>query len=185
MGKRMHQLYKQLLDDHRNLATLLRFVRDQVARYDDDDRETHVDLILEALEYISDYADAVHHPLEEAAFDQMAEKSLGDPEVIELIRHQHEELASEKAKVTGLFEMIFNDHAVPVDKLKATLDHYLDLQFAHMEAEESKILPVMSEQLTAEDWDKIAARIASQPDPLFHHKGAESYAALRRELELD
>ncbi len=180
----MHRLYKQLLDDHRNMARLLGFVRDQVARYDDSEHETHVSLILEALDYISSYSDVVHHPLEEAAFARMTEKHLGDAAMIEAIQRQHEVLGKEKADLKGLFEMIFSDHVVPVEKLRLKLDHYLDLQYQHMQDEENTIMPVMLDKLTAADWDDIAAQIESTPDPLFH-RATETYAALRRELELD
>lgn len=176
--------YQQLVQDHRNLLRLLRFLRDEIGHYDDIMRETNVSQVLEALDYMNNYPQAFHHPLEEAAFDFMEEQGIGDTAVVKKIRLQHEELERETAELWQLFNMIYEDHIVPADRIREALNRYLDLQFEHIETEDNEIFPTFEKDLTAEDWKTIAAKVEKKDDPLFHVPHVESYGELSRSLGL-
>lgn len=176
--------FQQLVDDHRHLRQLLRFLRDEVDRYDDAMQETDIALVVEALDYMSNYPQAFHHPLEEAAFDYMAERDIGDDEVVATIREQHRELERETTELARLFDMIYNDHIVPVDRIKSALNKYLDLQFRHIETEDEEIFPVFEQELSDRDWKAIAGRVTEKHDPLFHTPQLETYGRLSRNLGL-
>lgn len=176
--------YQQLVQDHRNLIRVLRFLRDEIGHYDDMMRETSVSQVLEALDYISNYPQAFHHPLEEAAFAFMEEHGIGDTAVMEKIRRQHEELERETAELLQLFNMIYEDHVVPADRIREALNRYLDLQFEHIETEDNEIFPTFENELTAQDWKTIARKVDQKDDPLFHTPHVESYSELSRSLGL-
>ncbi len=174
----------RLLEDHRNLIRLLRFLREEIGHYDDPDIETDLHSVLSALDYISAYAETFHHPLEDAAFDRMELRGIGQREIIDEIRGQHEELELETKELKRLLELVFDDHPVPVEQIQGALNKYLDSQFAHMEAEERDIFPVMEKSLSDDDWRQILTEIDDHVDPLFSKAPIESYVDLGRRLGL-
>lgn len=174
----------RLVEDHQHLRILLRYLREQIRYYDDPEVETDLPRVIEALEYLSSYPQVFHHPLEEAAFDYMEARKLGNAVVIEKIRGQHDELEHKTTELQGLFERIYNDQVVPVSRIKETFDRYLDLQFQHLETEDQEIFPVMKESLKAADWDKIEAVVDAAEDLLFRPRAGESYAELSASLGL-
>lgn len=180
----MDNPYRQLLEDHRYMLTLLRVLREEVAKYDDPQQATNVNLVMEALEYLDDYPRTFHHPLEEAAFDYLLEHSLGDTGAIEKIREQHEDLERETGELIRLFEIVSSDQVVPVSRIKETLSKYLDLQFTHIETEERDIFPAIEEHLGPEQWEGISGRIRHRRDPLFSGS-PRSYPELVRRLGLE
>lgn len=173
---------QRLLDDHRNLLRLLRFLREEIGHYDDPEIDTDLHQVLDALDYISSYPETCHHPMEEAAFDRMEQRGIGEHEVIQRIRAQHKELERATAELKRLLELVFNDHPVPIKRIKEALHDYLDGQFRHIEAEEQEIFPVMARELNDEDWRYVAAAVEARRDPLFNGTLTEPYAELSRRL---
>lgn len=180
----MAQPYQQLVNDHQHLRTLLRFLRKEIQAYDDTLVETDTALVMEALEYLKDYPQLYHHPLEEAAMDCLLERGQGDPAALATIRAQHRELEQKTSELETLFEMIYADHVVPVQRIKEQLNQYLDLQFQHLETEDQYLFPILAAQLSTADWDNIGRLIAGRPDPLFRKQQVETYSELSRHLAL-
>lgn len=176
--------FNQLVEDHQHLRKLLRYLREQISHYDNPDVETDLPRVIEAMDYLSSYPQSYHHPLEEVAFDYMQARNLGDACVIDRIRRQHAELERATADVQTLFENIYADHVVPASRLKETFNHYLDMQFQHLETEDEEIFPVMNESLSLTDWEKIALEVEAVKDPLFRPGSIESYRELSESLGL-
>lgn len=176
--------YEQLVDDHKNLRKLLRFLREEIAHYDDVNVETDLARVREALDYLSSYPQSYHHPLEEAAFDILEQRNVGDASIIEKIRGQHTVLQSATAELFHIFDLIHGDHVVPVDKVKTALDQYLDLQFYHLEFEDKEIFPLFEQVLSSDDWERITSEVAPTRDPLFHPSSIETYRELSISLGL-
>jgi len=159
--------FRQLQDDHKNLARVLRLLRREVGKYDDPDDETDLNLLLEGIDHLNDYPHHYHHPLEEAAFAYMLEHKLGDAEVIEYIQGQHKELEGKTRELKALFELVASDQVVPVSQVKEVVDSYLDPQFAHLNTEARDIFPVMEECLDQSAWEVITRDVEEHIDPLF------------------
>lgn len=159
-------------------------MRDEVTLYDDTLRQTDLTNILEALDYISEYPQVFHHPTEEAAMDILEERNLGDNNMIQRIRHQHIEIEKETRELVKLFDMIYNDHAVPISRVKEQLARYYDLQFVHLETEDKHIMPLFDQYLSDEDWQRVASKVKYIDDPLFHPHYVESYRELSQHLGL-
>lgn len=176
--------YDKLIDDHRNLRKLLRFLREEIGHYDDPDVDTDLARVREALDYLGSYPETYHHPLEEAAFDVLEQKNVGDTAVIEKIRGQHIELGRATAELTRTLDLIYSDHAVPVDTVKAALNQYLDLQFTHLECEDKDIFPLFEKALSSDDWERIAAQVDPTQDALFYPSSIETYRELSDSLGL-
>lgn len=180
----MATVLDQLVEDHHHLRTLLRYLREQISHYDDPSVETDLPCVMEALDYLHGYPQVYHHPLEDAAFDDLEERAIGDAAVIEKIRSQHHELEQETAAVRQLFEAIYNDQVVPVSRLKETFNRYLDMQFRHLQTEDEEIFPVMADAFSASDWERIAAKVDPADDPLFRPGSIETYRELSASLGL-
>lgn len=175
-------VYERLLEDHQRIAKVLNFLRHQLALYNDPDREPSLNVVMEALDYIDAYPDVVHHPLEEIAFDAMEQRGIGDVGAIERLREQHKVLAEKTASLRDLFESILQDHPVPIEKVAEELTDYVNLQFDHMNTEESEILPRMQAEFSESDWAEIARQVEQRPDPLFEDLPSESFEELSREM---
>lgn len=180
----MNNPHRQLLKDHEHLVTLLRLLRAEVQKYDDSEEETDVNVVVEALDYLNDYPNSYHHPLEEASFDYLIQNNLAYSEVIQKIRSQHQRLEEETAELFRMFQLVSRDQIVPVSRIKDALNRYLDLQFEHIDTEEKEIFPVMEKSLGPDDWKEINSRIRYYRDPLFNGP-APSYPELKQKLDAD
>jgi hemerythrin-like domain-containing protein len=125
--------------------------------------------VVAMLRFLSEYAERVHHPLENRLFDRLIEKGLTPCErrVVFVILAQHEEilgdLASLQAALRGL-------QAVPSQAdaaaLKARTERYLEAQRRHLNFEDSQLLPLIWARLTAHDWRDMEQDLAAQMDAI-------------------
>lgn len=175
----MHYLYRQLCDDHRNMQSLLsafeQLSRDLSRR--DRDPET-LNLILDALDYISIYPDRWHHPVEDLAMQRLLEKPAADREAIETTQREHRKITAATRRMNALFYAVANDAAVERSRLFSATRDYLLLQRKHMQRENEYILPQFATLLTAEDWAQVEARLKRQQDPLFSSELKRLYESL-------
>lgn len=162
----MAELYKQLIEDHQNLAKVLHCLEQAVNAYDDDTQETKLPLILDALEYIQAYPETFHHPLEEKAFDYLQLHGLGDGKAIQEIRDQHATLEKQTQQLCQQFNAIANDCIVPLKGLKQQFQQFVEAQKHHLLTENSKIFPTLVDLPESAWWD-IASTMILQQDPLF------------------
>ncbi len=178
----MENPLNHLQEDHRNFLRLLALLRTEVGKYDDTEKETDLNLLLEAIAYLRDYPHNFHHPLEEAAFAYMLEHGFGDRDIIEKIQEQHEELEAKTAELQQLFELISSDQVVPINQIKETVNSYLDKQFKHLKTEDEAIFPAMAEHLDDAAWEEITRNIEQHTDELFRGNPAP-YPELDRQLK--
>jgi hemerythrin-like domain-containing protein len=157
-------------DEHRAIASVLkalRFVVDQIAagRMQPDFR-----LLASMVDYITQVPEKLHHPKE----DEYLFRSLnGHSEAAALIAQLEAEHRDGYALSIELLRALIHYHSVGDAGFAAFEDivrQYVDLNFAHLNKEESELLPLAREKLTTEDWAVIDAAFAQNFDP---HAGAE------------
>jgi hemerythrin-like domain-containing protein len=180
----MSKPFQQLVTDHRNIKKLLQYLRNEVKHYDDALEDTDTARILEALDYLSDYPQNFHHPMEEVAMDLLVERNVGDKDAILKVRAQHQEIERETRKLADLFEQIYNDQIVPVSRIKEQLARYYDLQSLHLETEDKTIMPLFEKTFSEADWDWISCQVENRHDPLFFAPYTESFQELSQSLAL-
>ena len=162
----MHPLAQRLHDDHRRLTQVLDVLEaqiDRVARAEDAD----LDLMLEAMTYITDFPNRLHHPVEDVLFKCLAAI---DPASADLCQEQiaeHERLFHDSAALYGLLEAIQLDEAMaPRDHLVHAGQEFVAAQRAHLLREEHDLLPRAQLRLGSAQWDIAAQTASAVSDPL-------------------
>ena len=181
----MSRLHEQLVADHENLAAVLDVLEREIALYDQpEERERNPDLALlhEIMDYIHDYPEAFHHPLEEAAFDYLKEQGLGDATAIQRIRTEHRELDRQSTETREMLQAIESDQPVALDRLQAQISEFLRLQRQHMTHEENTAFTTIRE-LDEDACNAIRARVHPRMDPLRANDAAQQFERLLSYLE--
>ncbi len=159
----------RLEEDHHHLSKVMRVLEAQLARRNDDDEEVDWSLLAEVLAYVSEYPDAVHHPLEDRMFDKVLDKGLtpAERELVHFNLSQHAEIIGATSRLAADIDRILNDIVVPIDVVVEHCERYLDMQRSHMRNEQVHLFPLAQRLLEEADWREIAEELARQEDPMF------------------
>jgi len=180
----MSTIMAQLHQDHINLSRLLGVLKTKLAGLKSGERPDY-QLLLDAITYIIDYADAYHHPLEDIIY-RYAEAQYPDQQaVLQEIEQEHVSIREASASFQLLTENILHDAIVPMDQYTERLESFIDQQFAHLNREEGRIFPMLDNAMTDNDWQSVMMQVTEQDDPLFGENVADEYKRLYRELMLE
>jgi hemerythrin-like domain-containing protein len=64
------------------------------------------------------------------------------------------------------------------DAFEQAVQRYVGAYLHHLAIEETRVLPVARERLTADDWLELDAAFAANKDPLTGHAAPDDYRAL-------
>ena len=179
----MSELIDRLISDHRHITRLLNCLDKEVAGYrEGNDHSPKLDVILDALDYLHNYPDSFHHPLESRLIARLRPRitSMEDKEILELIEEQHQQIHGLTTTLLERFQNISTDHVVPISPLLADYQRYADLQREHMKTENLHMIPAMQRLLTSDDLNLVHDALQENPDPLFGAHIWESYEDLYR-----
>lgn len=133
----------RLRTDHRRLRRVLDTMQTLIARAGDL-RAHELEVLVTCVDYIAEYPDAVHHPLEDRMCACLLESD-DSPAVRELVaglEAGHLELADATARLLDdVNTLLTAGHPVPAT-LAAHAERYIALQRGHMEMEETHLFPV-------------------------------------------
>lgn len=115
------------------------------------------------LSFLHEYADRVHHPLENRLFDRLIEKGLTPSErrVVFVTMSQHEEIL---ADVRSLRDALCAPHGGAVEK--SEVERYLQVQRRHLDFEDTQLLPLIYGRLTERDWRDMEPELSAQMQAL-------------------
>lgn len=173
----MPNVIQQLHMDHVNIARLLDLMEtelDNVAS----EKEPDYLMLEHALRYMTSYPDCVHHPIEDAVFDVLAEKL---PEVQSLVievSREHRLLAQKSAQFYDTLKAVESEVVVSRTKFVAMGKDYIAMLRAHMSKEERGLLKRAEHSLNSEELEKIKLRVESTRDPLFSEARETEYQEL-------
>lgn len=131
---------------------------DQLQFGDDPDRAWAE--VADCLHFLDHYADHVHHPLEDHAFDVILHKGLTPTERHLVFRNlgQHQDLISRTESLRDTALAAGRGKEIDVPMFVDALDEYLALQRRHMVFEETHIFPLLLARLDNADWDELQTR---------------------------
>jgi hemerythrin-like domain-containing protein len=177
----MSNLVEQIHEDHVSIAKVLDLIEQQIdlARQE---KMPDLELLEDAIHYMINYSDLVHHPKEDAMFEKLAQKEPGNADQVDVLRGEHQTLA----RLSGEFLEIvkaaeYGDFVLREDIITRGME-YVESQRSHMDAEEVGPLKLARAVLTDEDLAQIDAAYASAHDPLMTDSLKQEYAALYRSL---
>ena len=162
-------LLARLHDDHRRLARLMAVLEHQAQLLEEDGDGPDYDLLTNLLEYIGDYPDAVHHPMEDQLFERLVNKGLTPSEMklVSVNLRQHAEIIEATRTLAADVATVMSGAVISGRSLQQHARDYVELQRSHMINEEERLFPLAERMLGDDDWEQVAASIDNQHDPLF------------------
>lgn len=174
----MHPLAQRLHDDHRRLTQVLGVLEaqiDRLARAEDVD----FDLMLDAMTYITEFPNRLHHPVEDVLFARLATSDPGAADACQAQIAEHERLFRDSAAFYGLLDAVqVDDATLKRDRLVDAGREFIAAQRAHLLREERELLPRAEQQLRDADWDIAAGTASVVSDPLDGTATPARYQAL-------
>jgi hemerythrin-like domain-containing protein len=115
----------------------------------------------------------------------MAERDATLKTLAERLVQEHRVIAAAGARLASQLESVVDGAVVPRADLEAASATYLVYYRAHLDAEESVMLPRAGAMFSAADWADVARMVAerSRDDPLFGPRAEERFRELRLRIE--
>tara|TARA_R110001583_G_scaffold10698_8_gene49203 strand:+ start:35648 stop:36190 length:543 start_codon:yes stop_codon:yes gene_type:complete len=170
-------------NDHRNINQLLRILRIKIKALEDDE-EIDYRLIKAIINYLKNYADKYHHPMEDLIYAYYLKFRVVPDEVAIRLSREHKAIKDVTIELDELVEMVLLDAILPKEKCLEKLSAFVEMQAAHLMYEESQILPAIRESLSADDWSSLQQQWKHNhyDDPLFGDNIGEEYKALAERI---
>jgi hemerythrin-like domain-containing protein len=162
----MHRLLRDLHQDHINLGRVLRILESQLDLVRSGG-SADLYVLSEIVDYVQSYPDLIHHPREDVIFMVYRERSTESLDLIERLMEEHRALVVRTNDLRVSLDQWQHDSPVPREHICGLIDEYLRMQWDHLNLEEGSIYSLLSNSLTADDWERIEAEIPRGSDPLF------------------
>lgn len=170
--------------EHLNFARLLRVFEEQVTLFARGEAPDYT-LMRDIVYYLRHFPEVHHHRYENEVYARMRERDPRLKPLADRLMQEHRVIAAAGEKLLALLDLALNDGVAPRSELEAAAATYLVFYRAHIEAEETQMLPPVLATLEKEDWVAVAAAVneLSRDDPLFGPQAEQRFRALRLEIE--
>jgi hemerythrin-like domain-containing protein len=170
--------------EHLNFARLLRLFEEQVTVFAQGGSPDYT-LMGDIVYYLRHFPEVHHHRYENEVYERMRVRDPRLRPLADRLMQEHRVIAACGEKLLYLLELAANDAVVARAELEAAAATYLVFYRAHIEAEETQMLPPVLATLETADWAAVAATVASKAhnDPLFGPQVEQRFRALRLEIE--
>lgn len=172
---------ERLRCEHGNIARLLLVLESHLARLhagEDLDEQ----LMLDAVSYLTDYVDGIHHAREDLIVELLAEREPLVRAILATLSAQHDAIRAEGAMLRERLESAALDAPVAREDLVRHGFAYTGDLRRNMALEERVVFPLAVVGLSAAEWGAIEAKVAGGVDPLFGGTVEPPYRALFEEI---
>jgi|GEM_PF-265932 len=177
----MKNILNKLHTDHMNFMKLLTYLEKQYRLLENCER-SELSSVLDAIKYMKEYPDYIHHPLENIVFKYYLDHYEEAHGKITELLHEHEEMPLLTNKLIGMLQGALTDMPQRRDELCRHLEKYISIQKNHMNEEEAHIYPILDSTFNENDWNNIDNKLAHVEDPLFGEKVKKSYQGLIQQI---
>lgn len=177
----METILEKLHNDHINFSKLLTFLEEQL-RLLEDCELSNLGATLDAIRYMKEYPDYIHHPLEDIVFKYFLEHYGQERENINELLHEHDAMPVLTEKLLEALQNALTGVAQEREELCTVLREYISVQRKHMSQEEVQVYPALNANLNEKDWQAMDNYLAQAEDPLFGGKVQESYQRLFQQI---
>ena len=136
----MARVLQQLLRDHANMAKLLDLLDAQLLLFDAGGSPDY-NLIMDIMDYTSNFLDRCHHPTEDLVFRRLMRRDPGSRQVVETLLQDHQALAQLTYQIAEALTTVVLDADMPREQIAHLAWEYVDVNRRHMEKEEATVLP--------------------------------------------
>ncbi len=178
----MPPLLQRLQQDHRQLHTLLNLLEKSLDRFHQGIEPNYATLA-EALEYLENYADQVHHPTEEMLVQSLRDQLKRNlPSPLEVLMRQHEVISELTGHFRQILEGIMQGEVLRRDVVEAQGRELVEVLRKHLQQEEISLFPLAQTQLREADWQALEAQFAQRIGPLVDGQDLARFQALYQHL---
>jgi hemerythrin-like domain-containing protein len=174
-----HTALQVMNDEHQAIAAMLRSLSMLVAQSRRERKLPDFGLMRAMLFYLDEFPERLHHTKEtELLFPRVRQRC---PELADVIARLESDHARGEAAIREVehallaFEMLGEPRR---DAFEQAVQRYVGAYLHHLAIEETRVLPVARERLTADDWLELDAAFAANKDPLTGHAAPDDYRAL-------
>ncbi|WP_299880696.1 hemerythrin domain-containing protein [uncultured Cocleimonas sp.] len=179
----MHTIMKGLKKDHHNLAKVLKIMELQLERIAEGD-DAALGLMYDSSHYIQSYPDIIHHPKEDKVFEVFKHRSKDEADALKKLTQQHMDMPNTTDKFKEMLDTAINGlEFISREDLVKKIKDYIELEWEHMDLEESVIFPLINETLEDKDWKLLEELIDADSDPLFSDSVEESFQNLYQSIK--
>jgi len=171
--------------EHRNLAAVLSCMVSVVRDIEENSLEPDFELFTAMFDYVSSFLDQFHHPKENIfLFNALRERHPDCSATLDKLEAEHKEGPQHLAHVRAALDAYAGTHGSPVDKARAlksfrsAIETYNAFEWAHMNLEETVVIPLARSHLTPEDWRAMDEAFNANEDPLFGTRPRDEFARL-------
>jgi nucleotide-binding universal stress UspA family protein/hemerythrin-like domain-containing protein len=174
-----------IIDEHRSIAAVIRGMERVVVAVREG-AEPPFPLLRAMLHYIEAFPEALHHPKENTyLFERLRARTREFDDTLAELERQHAEGHAVVARLAQALAAYEADPAGGLPDFSAAVDQFAATQWAHVNLENSVILPAARQHLTEDDWRVIGDAFAANGDPRFAADSDDEYRRLfARILEL-
>lgn len=170
--------------EHLNFARLLRLFEAQVTLFAQG-CEPDYGLMQDIVYYLHDFPDAHHHRYENEVFSLMGRRDPRLKPLVARLMQEHRVIAACGTALAAQLDAVVGGAVVERAQVEAAAATFVGYYRAHLDAEESIMLPRAAAMLDAADWVEVAKTVAnrSRDDPLFGPQAELRFRELRQRIE--
>ena len=153
----MGDIIDRIRAQHTMMVRLLGKVEKQVEKFE---RGENPDLHLmgDMIQFLVTHPDQCHHPLEDLLYDTLVRKVPESAGAIKDIRQEHETMARQLRNLSQAMTSIIMEVEVSRDTFSAMASNFIARQLHHIANEETGLLKLARETLSAQDLQELQER---------------------------
>jgi hemerythrin-like domain-containing protein len=177
----MPDIMQVLADDHANMRALMGLLETEVDKMADGGH-ADVEMISAVAEYLLEYPDRFHHPMEDLIIQGLRAAGAVPESSVEALEAEHGRISRLATELHDAAIAVAAEQPMRRDRFVECARHYIAALRHHMDVEDAEFFPRAEAFLSAEDRAAIAARLPDLNDPLFGTATRERYQSLSEAL---
>ena len=167
--------------EHAKFARLLDLLEKELSVFHDGG-QPDFELMSDIVRYLTEYADAFHHPREDVGFERLKKKDPSMTTRVNRLMQEHRVLGEAGRQLLDRLNAAETEVVMPRGDVEAAAATYLLYYRQHINFEEAEILPRIAQVFTVDDWAAVTAVKSHGRDPLFGEHVDDRFNALRRRI---
>lgn len=177
------QAVRIIIDEHRALTAVLRGMLSVLCHIRYGIAQPDFELLAAMLYYLRAFPERFHHPKEDAhLFPVVRERNASIADVLDRLQREHKLGTVKLDNMEQALARYRENGPSAFAAFHACVADYATFHYAHARLEESEVLPVATEWLTASDWQQIDEAFTAHTNPLLGAEACEEYGELFRRI---
>jgi hemerythrin-like domain-containing protein len=177
----MSIVIKSLMQDHANMAVLMRAIERQIEGFAAGG-DLDLSLLRDSLEYCAAFPETCHHPKEDLVLQQLRKRAPEQAEAVAGLEEEHIEIGKATKALLEMVDRIEREEELPRDELVSAGREYVENYRRHMAMEERALFQAADQALTPEDWLEVGEAIYQRMDPVFGARFSSAFDSLREDI---